>query len=68
MVGTTIWIALLAAGVLLEVFGWLRPNRVSTLSRATAMIEQRIAGRVILIALWIFIGVHLFARYTIPHN
>jgi hypothetical protein len=68
MVGTTIWIALLAAGVFIEVAGRLRPTHVSTLSRAVAMMEERVSGRVILIVLWIFVGIHLFARYTVPHR
>lgn len=66
MVGTAFWLALLAAGALVEVLGRLRPNRVSTLNRAAAMIEKRITGRAILILLWVFVGFHLFARYTVP--
>lgn len=66
MAVTAIWLALLAIGILIEVLGRLRPSRVSTLDRAAAMIERRITGRVILILLWIFVGFHLFARYTVP--
>jgi hypothetical protein len=67
MVGTTLWLALLAAAVLIEVLGRRRPNRVSSLGRAAAIMERRITGRVVLIVVWVFIGFHLFARYTVPH-
>jgi hypothetical protein len=65
---TAIWIALLIEGFLIEIVGRLRPNRVSTFNRAAAMIERRTAGRAMLILLWVFIGFHLFARYTIPRK
>ena len=68
MLATAPWSVLLVAGVLLEVLGRLRPNRVSTLNRAVAMIERRVSGRVVLILLWALVGFHLFARYTIPHS
>lgn len=68
MVGTALWWALLAAAVLVEVFGRLRPNRVSTLGRAGTVMSRRVSGRAVLVLLWIFVGIHLFARYTIPHR
>jgi hypothetical protein len=68
MYATVIWLALLIAGVLIEVLGRLRPTRVSTLNRATSMLATRISGRAILILLWVFIGFHLFARYTVPNR
>jgi hypothetical protein len=68
MNATAIWIALLAVAVLFEVLGRLRPTRVSTLNRFGSMISRRLSVRVILILLWIFVGIHLFARYTIPRS
>jgi hypothetical protein len=65
---TGIWFALLVAGALIEILGRLRPNRVSTFNRAAAMIERRMTGRAILILLWVFVGFHLFVRYTVPHS
>jgi hypothetical protein len=32
------------------------------------MIESRMTGRAILILLWVFVGFHLFVRYTVPHS
>jgi hypothetical protein len=67
MVVTGIWIALLIVAVLVEILGRLRPSRVATFNRATAIIESRVSGRVLLLLAWIFVGVHLFVRYTVPH-
>jgi hypothetical protein len=66
MYATIGWLVLLGAGLLIEVLGRLRPARISTLARLGAMLASRILGRVVLILIWIFVGVHLFARYTIP--
>lgn len=63
-----IWLALLVAGAIIEILGRLRPKRVSTLNRAVAIIERRVTGRAILILLWVFVGLHLFVRYTVPHS
>jgi hypothetical protein len=63
---TVIWLALLVAGVLFEILGRLRPARVSTLNRAASLLTRRISGRLFLMSLWVFVGFHLFARYTIP--
>jgi hypothetical protein len=68
MNASAIWIALLVASVLIEVLGRLRPTRVSTLSRAASVMASRTSGRATLILLWIFVGFHLFARYTVPHG
>lgn len=68
MNASALWLALLVAAVLIEFVGRRRPHRVSTLSRATSMAAERIPGRVLLIAFWIFVGFHLFARYTVPHH
>lgn len=64
---SALWIALLVAGSMVEVIGRLYPNRVSTLERAASVLGRRIGGRALLTALWVFVGFHLFARYTIPH-
>jgi hypothetical protein len=65
---SAIWLALLVACVLFEILGRLHPARVSTLSRATSMLARHTSGRVVLILLWVFVGLHLFARYTVPHG
>ena len=68
MLVTGIWCALFMVGVLIDTAGRLRPDGVATFDRATAIIESRITGRAILILLWVFVGFHLFARYTVPHS
>jgi hypothetical protein len=68
MNASVIWLVLLVACVLIDVLGRLRPARISTLSRTTSMVARRTSGRVLLILLWVFVGFHLFARYTVPHG
>lgn len=66
MYGTAAWIALAAASLSIEWIARRRPSRVATLERTGARIAVSVTGRVLLWALWIFVGVHLFSRYTIP--
>lgn len=68
MLVTLVWLALLASIALIELLGRVRPSRASTLRRTGALLATRVSGRVILLLLWVFVGVHLFARYTIPHH
>ena len=68
MNASAIWIALLIAAVIVEVLGRRFPTRVSTLRRTLSMVARQIPGRAILMLLWVFVGFHLFARYTVPHG
>jgi hypothetical protein len=68
MLVTAIWIALLVLAVLTDAVGRRRTPRVATLSQTLNFISRRVPGRVILILVWVFIGFHLFSRYTIPHS
>jgi hypothetical protein len=60
------WLVLLGLSAAVEVASRLRAGPTATLARAGAMIATRVSGRVILMLLWVFVGLHLFARYTIP--
>jgi hypothetical protein len=68
MNATALWLGLLALGVLIELVGRLCPSRVASLRRAASLGAEHISGRVILIVFWLFVGFHLFARYTLPHH
>ncbi|MGA7836207.1 MAG: hypothetical protein WCA31_13460 [Acidimicrobiales bacterium] len=68
MDATIAWVALLVAGALVELMARLHPRRVSSLERTGARLATHVAGRALLWALWIFVGLHLFARYTMPHS
>jgi hypothetical protein len=68
MNASALWLVLLVAAALVEFVARRRPNRVSTLHRATSMAAELLPARVVLIAFWMFVGVHLFARYTIPYR
>jgi hypothetical protein len=60
------WIVLLVAVVLTMFFARVSDAGPATLTKAGDAVATRVSGRVILILLWIFVGVHLFTRYTVP--
>jgi high-affinity nickel permease len=60
------WLVLLGLSVAIEAASRLRAGSTATLARLGAVIATRVSGRVVLILLWVFVGLHLFARYTIP--
>jgi hypothetical protein len=66
MYGTVGWILILAAGLAFELASRLTLARTPTLARTGALVASRVAGRVILILFWVFVGLHLFTRYTLP--
>jgi hypothetical protein len=66
VIGTILWFVLLGASVLLELLARLVPSRFSTISQFGASVASRRTGRVVLTLFWVFVGVHLFSRYTIP--
>lgn len=68
MYATLGWLVLLGASVLIELLARFLSARTSTLAQLGATLASRVPGRVILIILWIFVGLHLFARSTIPRH
>ena len=66
MFGTVCWLILLASGVLIELLSRLGRISTPTLNRTGAVIARSVVGRLFLLAFWIFVGLHLFARYTLP--
>ncbi len=66
MYGTIAWLALLALAVLFELLARRRRTKTSTLAQLGATIASRLPGRVLLVLVWIYVGVHLFTRYTLP--
>jgi hypothetical protein len=66
MYGTAGWIAILVAGIALELASRLGAIKTPTLDRAGDLVATRVTGRVILILFWVFVGLHLFTRYTLP--
>jgi hypothetical protein len=65
VVATTAWIALLGVSLVIELLSRRAKPQVASLSLTGAWVATRILGRVILWALWIFVGLHLFARYGV---
>lgn len=67
MVATVCWIVLLAASLVIELCARRSGHHVASLSETGAWVARRVVGRALLWALWIFIGLHLFARYGVQH-
>jgi hypothetical protein len=68
MDATWLWVALLGISVVVEVIGRVRPGGVATLRRVGALVAVRVPGRLLLVVIWVFVGIHLFARYTVPRH
>jgi hypothetical protein len=66
MYGTVGWIIILVAGVVLELASRLGAIKTPALNRTGALVATRVAGRVFLMLFWVFVGLHLFTRYTLP--
>ena len=66
MNGTVGWIVLLGVGVIVEALSRLHLTQTPSLARTGSLLAARWAPRFLLILFWIFVGLHLFTRYTIP--
>lgn len=66
MAGTIAWIALFVLVVQIMFLSHRRESRTATLSKTASAVATKVSGRVILLLFWIFVGVHLFTRYTLP--
>jgi hypothetical protein len=64
VLGTFGWVAFLAALVVLEIID-RSTHRFVGPSRLAQLLARRAPGRWALAVIWAFVGLHLFARYTI---
>jgi hypothetical protein len=64
VLGTIGWVALLAALGVLEIIDRTTHRFVGP-SRLAQLLAQRALGRWTLFVIWAFVGLHLFARYSI---
>jgi hypothetical protein len=65
VLATIAWIVLLAASLIIELLSRRESSDVTSLSQAGAWVATRVFGRAILWVLWLFVGLHLFARYGV---
>jgi hypothetical protein len=65
VIATITWIALLAASLIIELASRRSGRHVASLPQTGAWVARPVLGRVLLWALWIFVGLHLFARYGV---
>jgi hypothetical protein len=63
---TTLWWVLIGVAAAFEFAARVRPTLIAPLARLGARLASDVALRVALWAGWIFVGVHLFSRYTLP--
>lgn len=67
MIVTVGWLGLAAVGVVWEIVCRTTHDRWPSLGTVGSVVGRRLPGRMALLVLWAFVGVHLFARYTLPH-
>ena len=63
---TVAWLVALSAGLAWELCCRQRPGRWASLATVSSWMWQRRGGRVVLVAIWAFVGWHFFSRYTVP--
>lgn len=65
MIVPIIWLALLVTALIWELYCLIDQRRVGLTRIAIAVGANRL-GRLLLVVAWAFVGLHLFARYTLP--
>jgi hypothetical protein len=65
VIATVGWIVLLAASLVIELLSRREPRRLASLPQTGDWVATRVIGRALLWLLWIFVGLHLFARYGV---
>ena len=66
MLVSIMWLALLGAALTWEVYCSLGDRRWISLTKVAVVIGRTRPGQLLLVAVWGFVGWHLFARYTLP--
>jgi hypothetical protein len=66
MIVTVAWWVLIVTSALMEIAARRRPEIIAPLSQVGARLATALPLRIFLWAGWIFVGVHLFTRYTLP--
>lgn len=66
MIVTAVWTVVLIAVVGWELHCRSGRHRWAGLADIVAAASRRRAGLLLVIAIWAFAGLHLFARYTVP--
>jgi Family of unknown function (DUF6186) len=66
VIATIAWLALAGVGLAWELVCRRTRGRWASLGTIGSALGSRLPGRMALLALWGFVGWHLFARYTLP--
>jgi len=65
-VTTIVWLALGGTAVALEGVCHASRSRWTSATSIVRWLWRRLPGRIALLATWAFVGLHVFARYTLP--
>ena len=68
MIVTVLWWVLVGSSGAIEIVARVRPDLIAPLSRLGARLATLVPLRAILWLGWIFVGVHVFARYTMARH
>jgi hypothetical protein len=66
MLVTAAWLVLISASLGWELYCRRKPARWTSLTSIASRLWEHRLGRVLLVAVWAFVGWHFFSRYTIP--
>jgi Family of unknown function (DUF6186) len=66
MAGNIAWAAIAFAGVAWQIGCTLGWTGKAGIGRVLGRLNRRLPGRLLLFGAWAFVGVHIFARYTLP--
>jgi hypothetical protein len=61
-----LWVLLMISALVWELVCHRRRSRWTSLATLATRLWGHMPGRLLLVALWAFIGIHVFARYTLP--
>jgi len=64
--GMAPWVVLAILAFVLDLLGRARWGRSAGAGAVLAWCAMSLPGRLLLACLWVFAGVHLFARYGVP--
>lgn len=62
--GALAWVAIVALGCAWEIACLMSRGRFPSLEKVLAQISSTTTGRLVMFIIWVFLGVHFFARYA----
>jgi hypothetical protein len=66
VLGTVCWALIAGTAIFWETARRAGRNRFPDIGRTGRMLARRLPWRIVFVAVWIFAGVHLIVRYSVP--